>query len=230
MFPSCFFYRIRKWIHSSDLEKMENELAHLSINEEEEDAILIPIDPNREKEGEFFQLVGCFLTTSMIHFSAMKSTMANLWHPVRGVRIRDLGKRRFLFQFFHAMDIDRVLKGSPWTFNNHLLILYKLKVGEDPLQVPLVFTPFWVQIHEVPIGLYSENLATQMGNFLGNFLEYDVANLGKENRNFMRIRVQIDVRHPLKRRKQILYGERRSYVTFKYERLSLFCFFCGRLE
>ncbi|XP_012436661.1 uncharacterized protein At4g02000-like [Gossypium raimondii] len=127
------------------------------------------------------------------------------------------------------MDMDRVLKGSPWTFNNHLLILYKLKVGEDPLQVPLVFPPFWVQIHEVSIGLYSENLATQMGNFLGNFMEYDVSYLGKENRNFMRIRVQIDVRRPLKRRKQILYRERRSYITFKYERLSLFCFFCGRL-
>ncbi|MFQ6659984.1 hypothetical protein Gotur_028661, partial [Gossypium turneri] len=23
----------------------------------------------------------------------MKSTMANLWHPVRGVQIRDLGKK-----------------------------------------------------------------------------------------------------------------------------------------
>lgn len=81
----------------------------------------------------------------------------------------------------------------------------------------------------MPIGLYSKNLATQLGNFLGNFLEYDVSYLGKENRNFMRIRVQIDVRRPLKRRKQILFGERRSYITFKYERLSFFWFFYERL-
>ncbi|KAK5812389.1 hypothetical protein PVK06_027818 [Gossypium arboreum] len=53
--------------------------------------------------------------------------MENLWHPVKGVQIRDLGEKRFLFQFFHAMNMDRVLKGSPWTFNNHLLVLHKLQ-------------------------------------------------------------------------------------------------------
>ncbi|MBA0673699.1 hypothetical protein Goklo_029777, partial [Gossypium klotzschianum] len=55
-------------------------------------------------------------------------------------------------------------------------------------KVHLVLTPFWVQIHNVPIGLFSKNLATQLGNFLGNFMEYDVSYLRKENRNFMRIR------------------------------------------
>ncbi|MBA0664005.1 hypothetical protein Goklo_004081, partial [Gossypium klotzschianum] len=93
-------------------------------------------------------------------------------------------------------------KGLPWTFNNHLLILCKLKRGEDPLKIPLVFVPFWVQIHDVPVGLFSENLAIQLGNFIGVFLEYDASNLGKENRNYMRIRVQIDVRKPLRRKKQ----------------------------
>ncbi|KAH1073923.1 hypothetical protein J1N35_026251 [Gossypium stocksii] len=84
-------------------------------------------------------------------------------------------------------------------------------------------------IHDVPVGLFSGNLAMQLGNFLGNFLEYDTANLGKDNRNFMCKRVEIDIRHPLKQKKQISFGERRSYVYFKYKRLSLFCFYCGRL-
>ncbi|MBA0800664.1 hypothetical protein Gohar_011085, partial [Gossypium harknessii] len=30
-------------------------------------------------------------------------------------------------------DMERVLKGSPWTFNNHLLLLHKLQLTEDPL-------------------------------------------------------------------------------------------------
>lgn len=81
----------------------------------------------------------------------------------------------------------------------------------------------------MPIGLFFENLATQLGNFLGNFLEYDVSNLGKENRNFMQITVQIDIRRPLERKKQILFGGRHSYITFKYDRLSLLYFYYGRL-
>lgn len=67
------------------------------------------------------------------------------------------------------MDLERVIKGSPWTINNLLLLLYKLNWGEDPLQVPLFMTPFWVLIYYVPIGLFSESLVVQRGNFLGAF-------------------------------------------------------------
>lgn len=98
-----------------------------------------------------------------------------------------------------------MFKGSPWTFNNHLLLLHKLQLTEDPLIVPLIYTPFWVQIHDIPAGFFSERLAIQLGNFIGTHMEYDGSNLEKENRNFMRIRVQIDVRYPLKRKKQILF-------------------------
>ncbi|MFQ6657893.1 hypothetical protein Gotur_027375 [Gossypium turneri] len=60
-------------------------------------------------------------------------------------------------------------------------------------------------------------------------MKYDASNLGKENRNFMRIRVQVDIRRPLKRKKLLEYRGRKSYVRFKYERLTLFCFYCGKL-
>ncbi|KAK5838040.1 hypothetical protein PVK06_006767 [Gossypium arboreum] len=155
--------------------------------------------------------------------------MANLWYPVCGVQIRDLGEKMYLFQFFHVMDMERVLKGSPWTFNNHLLVFYRLQWGEDPSKVPLTSTPFSIQLHDVFVGLFFEKLVAQLGNFWGNFLEYDGANLGRENHNYMRIRAQIDIRRPLKRTKQVMFNGRCSYVRFKYERLSLFCFYCGRL-
>ncbi|KAK5844940.1 hypothetical protein PVK06_001087 [Gossypium arboreum] len=91
---------------------MEKEFAKLTLDEEET-ILQVQGELNLEKEGNSFRLVGCFLTASVIHFPAMKSTIENLWHPVRGVQIRDLGEKHFLFQFFHAMDMDRVLKGFP---------------------------------------------------------------------------------------------------------------------
>ncbi|MBA0819071.1 hypothetical protein Gohar_000085 [Gossypium harknessii] len=104
------------------------------------------------------------------------------------------------------------------------------KRGEDPLKVPLISSPFWVQIHDVPIGFYSYNLAMQLGKFIGIFQEYDGSSLGKENMNFMPIRVQVDIRHPLKRKKQVMFKNKCSYVRFKYERLTpFFYFYCGRL-
>ncbi|KAK5783846.1 hypothetical protein PVK06_038362 [Gossypium arboreum] len=77
---------------------METELASLSLNEEEDEILEIPMDliPGRDKSK--FQLVGCFLTASIIHFPTMKSTMKNLWHLVRGVQIQDLGDKRFKYE------------------------------------------------------------------------------------------------------------------------------------
>lgn len=46
----------------------------------------------------------------------------------------------------------------------------------------------------------------------------------------MRIRVRIDVRNPLMRRKKLILANKGcTYARFQYERLSIFCFLCGRL-
>ncbi|MBA0768980.1 hypothetical protein Gotri_017749, partial [Gossypium trilobum] len=154
---------------------MEADLAGLTLEEEEEEILQIQTEEGTNGDGEILQLVGCFLTASIVHFLAMRSIMANLWHPVRGVQITDLGEKKYLFQFFHLMDLERVIKGSPSTFNNHLLIIHKLRMGENPLQIPLIYSPLWVQVHDVPTGFVSENLAIQLGNFIGEFMEYDVS-------------------------------------------------------
>lgn len=47
---------------------------------------------------------------------------------------------------------------------------------------------------------------------------------------YVRVRVVLDVGKPLKRRIKIKEeGEAWSWINFKYERLSTFCFVCGRL-
>ncbi|MBA0710967.1 hypothetical protein Golax_010208 [Gossypium laxum] len=66
----------------------------------------------------------------------MRNTMANLCHLL-GVQISDLGNKRYLFKFFYEVDVERVLSGTPWTFNTHLLLLHRLRKGEDPKLVPL---------------------------------------------------------------------------------------------
>lgn len=70
-------------------------------------------------------------------------------------------------------------------------------------------------------------MAQQFGDFFRSFVEYDTKNGNGGGRNIMRIRVHIDIRKPFKRKKKLLISSNRStYATFKYEKLSLFCFVC----
>ncbi|MBA0586636.1 hypothetical protein Gorai_017370, partial [Gossypium raimondii] len=55
--------------------------------EEEDEILQARTNPDSETERVEFCLVGCFLTASVIHFPAMRNTMANLWHPIEGVQI-----------------------------------------------------------------------------------------------------------------------------------------------
>lgn len=57
--------------------------------------------------------------------------IAYFWHPIWGICISDLGEKRFLFQFFHEVDVQRVLARTPWFFNNHLLLLHRIQPGDD---------------------------------------------------------------------------------------------------
>ncbi|KAH1064637.1 hypothetical protein J1N35_029624 [Gossypium stocksii] len=207
---------------------MEEELANLNLLDDEEE----------EFQGESVMvdstlqncLVGRYLTDSVVHFLSICNTMADLWHPIGGVCITNLGEKRYLFQFFHEVDVQRVLVGVPWFFNNHLLILQWLPNGEDPVMMVLNFVDFWVQVHDLPPELMNETIARQFGDFYGKFLDYDTSIPPMGYKSYMRIRVLLDVSAPLKRKKNVQIGKSKTvYVHFKYDKFSLFCFICGKL-
>lgn len=82
----------------------------------------------------------------------------------------------------------------------------------------------------MPHGYVSEGMAKQIGNFIGSFLEYDGKVLSLGYSGTMRVRVKVDVRITLKRKKKIAFlNGSLTYVTFAYEKLTQFCFLYDKL-
>ncbi|MBA0630761.1 hypothetical protein Godav_002823, partial [Gossypium davidsonii] len=87
-----------------------------------------------------FCLVGCFFTVNVIQFQAMRNTLANLWHPLGGIEILNMVEKRFLFQFFHLVDIETLMKGAPiwrtrcWHSNSFYPIRLRIDVNEMELR------------------------------------------------------------------------------------------------
>ncbi|MBA0755253.1 hypothetical protein Gogos_005642 [Gossypium gossypioides] len=114
------------WTPAGDDDDDEKWIAELQIEDNEEEASNVHEDGDLDNHKYEFCLVGYFLIASVINFQAMRNTMANIWHPLRGVVISDLGEKRFLFRFYHELDIRRVENGAPWTFNSHLFVFHRL--------------------------------------------------------------------------------------------------------
>jgi 14-3-3 protein epsilon len=158
----------------------------------------------------------------------MKVRMADLWKPVKGVTIKEAKVGTFLFHFAHPLDMEAVLNGGPWTFDNNMLILEQVLLGVQIDQIPLCHATLWVQVHYLPTGLMKETVGQRLANYIGTFVEYDKNNNSCFWRQYMRIRVKIDVRQPLKKDAKVKNREGElCTVMFKYEKLGIFCFLCG---
>lgn len=76
----------------------------------------------------------------------------------------------------------------------------------------------------------SEVVGKALGNYIGEFVDYDPTNNSSIWRNCISIRVRVDVRQPLKKDRKIgLAGGEWSMAKFRYEKLSTFCFMYGCL-
>jgi 14-3-3 protein epsilon len=154
--------------------------------------------------------------------------MADLWKPVKGVTIKEATHGKFLFHFAHPLDMEAVLNGGPWTFDNNRLLLEQVQIGMQIDNIPLVHTNLWVQIHNLPMGLMKESVGVKLANYIGSYVEYDKNNTSSFWRQYMRVRVKVDVRKPLKKDTKVMnkHGQWCT-VNFKYEKLGVFCFVCG---
>lgn len=109
-------------------------------------------------------------------------------------------------------------------------MFHSLRPSEDPLLVPLIYSYFWVQVHGLLPDLFSEPVARALGNFVGYFEEYDAKRAVLGAVPFLHMRVKVDIQVPLKRKKKIQLGLGESiFVSFRYDKLTLFCFLCGCL-
>lgn len=135
-----------------------------------------------------------------------------------------------IIYFAAKTDYLRVLKGCLWLFDRYLFTLQKV----NPRSIPSSFQPspcpFWVQIHDLPIGLLNISFSRIAVNEIGKFVEADTDKDGSIFGRFIRIKVDLNLSKPLKRCIVITQrGIDKGYLVF-YERLPLFCFFYRRLN
>uniref|UniRef100_A0A803QRP6 Reverse transcriptase domain-containing protein n=1 Tax=Cannabis sativa TaxID=3483 RepID=A0A803QRP6_CANSA len=206
-----------------------DQYAHLDI-EGEEEGVLISDDQAEDVQAfdDRWCLVGKFLTNRTLDFDAMRHTLASLWQPGKGVYIKELDTNRYLFQFYHEIDVQTVIDGSPWTFNRMPLVFHRLKRGEDPRMVPLHKIDMWVQLHDLKYGFMSEWVVKHAGNYVGTFIKSDAKNFIGIWRDYLHVRITIDINKPLKRRMKLIKQDGTwIWTTFKYEFVPTFCFICG---
>jgi hypothetical protein len=119
------------------------------------------------------------------------------------------------------------MEGRPWSFDRQIIVINELDGNIPPSQMKFSTSPFWVQVHDMPLICMTKGVGEKIGESMGIFEDVDVAGDGAGWGRCLRIRVNIDIKKPLDRGRALNLCGKSSWVTFKYEKLPLFCFNCG---
>lgn len=118
--------------------------------------------------------LGAFSRIKELILSTIRLSTCGTWEEKLVSMI--LALTNICFNFFHLVDMKKMLEGAPWTFNNHLLLLHQSREGEILGQIPIHHVEFWIQVHDLLVGCMSVGIGKQLGDFIGTFLDYDVNN------------------------------------------------------
>lgn len=172
-------------------------------------------------------LIAKYISSSSPNFSRLRNALIRLWAVKEGFTIREVGYRLYAIQFFNEKDHNKVMAGRSWIFYETLLCLEFASPTLSPREIQFTSSPFWIRFLNVPLGYQTRQFAEILGAACGYFINLDTSTpVGWTY--FMRIKVVIDIRKPLRRGVKIAVGDNKTkWIVMQYERMPNFCFLCG---
>ena len=206
-------------------------IQNISLTSEEEEPITIQTARRDEILEEYsLSLIEKFMTTRPFNARAAKNLLRSVWKMGSNLKIVDVGEGLFQFRFLLESQLQWVWDNGPWSFENNMLVLQRWEKGLIARSVWFTSLPMWVQVYGLPFDLINEEAGLDIGRGIGRVVEVDCKALALDLARFLRIRVEIPLKKPIRRGGQVVSPEGdRVKVAYKYERLVGMCFQCGRV-
>lgn len=138
-------------------------------------------------------------TKTRFNKRAFIDMMQALWGDSCSVRFKELNEASFLCHFICMKDKERVLQGAPWHFERALVLIEEVSGSVIPNSVSIDHALFWIQVHNVPLCCMTKSVGEAIGSHLGECIMVDSDEEGLCFGKFMRVRVRLDIRCPLRR-------------------------------
>ena len=125
---------------------------------------------------------------------------------------------------------DFILENGPWSVHGKTMTINRWPMMSRLEDLPLHLLPIWIQIHGLQRGNMTADMAQLIGLNLGRIIEVDPEEAPDGTSTIIRCRVEVDARTPVPPVFWFnLTPNSTTYAKLFYERLSNFCYNCGRL-
>lgn len=153
-----------------------------------------------------------------------------MWDFGTTIKISYMECNKFAVTFGNVRDKIRVNELSPWAIKGNIIILKQRQPNLALEELSFQLSPFWIEIHNIPLNRMHRENAVRFGNFIGKFLKTNRALEEDRPHRYLQVQVEVDTCKALKIGVYIKNDDGFvQWLAFKYERLSDCCFSCGRL-
>ncbi|KAL3618068.1 hypothetical protein CASFOL_038389 [Castilleja foliolosa] len=184
--------------------------------------------PKNHKEKEF-TIIAKILTPKTINMSAFRDTIIKAWNVKGKITANTLQGNTMAVIFNEKKDQEKVLNAS-WTFRDHQIIIAEWPKEKALNEIDLSKTTFWIHVFGIPVAWIDQEMAINIGNFVGSFAKDDLGSPAHKWRKSLRIQVKIDISKPLTTAMLIgMNGRKKILLEIRYERLTDICYKCGKI-
>jgi hypothetical protein len=120
-------------------------------------------------------LVGRLGIAKKINKDNVKSVLTRIWRMEGSIFFNEIQPNLWLLEFTEDADKQRALAGKPWFYDRMILVLKDFVGKTPPSQMDFSSSPFWIQIHDMPLGCMNRRIGEKIGESLGSVEEIAVA-------------------------------------------------------
>jgi len=199
-----------------------NFLGCFPLSKGEEKGITISDGTTQELRVKGSKCLVGRLGVLILNKEAFKAVLMHIWRPAGHVVFKEILENIWLFEFSDEGDKQKVMAGRPWSYDQTLLIL-------NDFDGNFSVSPIWLQILNMPLGCMNREVGFQIGSTMGKVEEVAMVEDNVGWGHYLRIRVAINLFQLLECGRTLFLTGNSCWVLFKYEKLPVFCFRCGRI-
>lgn len=209
-------------------------MGKMKLSEEEKKGIRIG-GGGRSKgleEPREAQVVAKVLSEKFVPSMAFEQALSRVWCPMKGIGCKDLGENHFLVMFYQASGKRKAMEDGPWMVGRELkdlVIVTEFDASKTLEEHDFTTIPIWIRVLKLPLGMIDKEVGKIIGGEIGVFMDADPGENVAEAGCFLRVKVRINIKKPL-RRGIMVFDEVRGierWCPLQYEFLLEFCYVCG---
>lgn len=169
------------------------------MRDEEEFAIELEGDIEELKAESKWVAVARVNSDKPFSHAAFFANTHYAWGLAKKVSCKTIGENLFAFQFFCLGDWVKVMDEGPWIIRGYAVMLEVYDGVSKPSSVVFKNLVMWVRLYDLPTAFWKESIRKKLASRIGEVLRVELDDGRGGWRQYLRVRVKIEVDNPLVR-------------------------------